>query len=481
MASDKPVTNEIATISRDITRHHAYLNTLTPEDSLLRHSADRLQLYTEVLSDDQVKSAWEKRQRELTAAPWTVLAGDESARAEEAAEALKAELTAIGWNQITEYMQHGLFFGFAVAELLYEMDGSKVKIADIRPRNPRRFVFGQDGQPRLKTRSHWLDGEELPERKFWHFHAGGFHADDPYGQGLAHWLYWPVRFKKEGLAFWNEFLEKYGAPFILGKYPNGTSAQDQERLLESCRAVRRDLGMTLPEGMMVELVQTKAQGTPDHAALFEAMNAAILKVIVGQTMTTEDGSSRSQSETHADQQSLLVMSDAELIDESFNKGPARWWCEWNYGEGVASPRVVRLFEAEEDKKTAAETILTMQQAGWTAPQEQVDKIFGEGWEKTASVQGQAADKQAEFADPAPRDTADEIADEAEGDLDTAMTELLEMVRAVVEKTDSLEEAQAALLGIYPDLDPARLAEIMGQAHVLADLKGRDEAEETSDA
>ena len=43
----------------------------------------------------------------------------------------------------------------------------------------------------------------------------------------------------------------------------------------------------------------------------------------------------------------LIKADADLLCESFNRGPARWLTEWNY-PGAASPRVFRLTEPEED-------------------------------------------------------------------------------------------------------------------------------------
>lgn len=39
--------------------------------------------------------------------------------------------------------------------------------------------------------------------------------------GLAHYLYWPTFFKRNGIKFWLIFLEKFGMPTAAAKLPPG--------------------------------------------------------------------------------------------------------------------------------------------------------------------------------------------------------------------------------------------------------------------
>ncbi|MFY1079865.1 phage portal protein family protein, partial [Escherichia coli] len=48
----------------------------------------------------------------------------------------------------------------------------------------------------------------------------------------------------------------------------------------------------------------------------------------------------------------IITSDADLVCESFNKGPARWLTEWNF-PGAAIPRVYRVTEEPEDLDATA--------------------------------------------------------------------------------------------------------------------------------
>ena len=45
---------------------------------------------------------------------------------------------------------------------------------------------------------------------------------------------------------------------------------------------------------------------------------------------------------------------------------------------------------------------------------------------------------------------------------------------MVESAESLDEVADGLVTLYPDLDPSRLAAVMGQAMLLAELTGRSE-------
>jgi hypothetical protein len=53
------------------------------------------------------------------------------------------------------------------------------------------------------------------------------------------------------------------------------------------------------------------------------MDECIAKVVLSQTMTTQDGSSLSQAQVHAGVKLEVVKSDADLLSDSFNAGPAR--------------------------------------------------------------------------------------------------------------------------------------------------------------
>ncbi len=347
-------------------------------------------VYERIRKDDQVKSCLEQRFRAVIAAEWGVLSGNAGdPRADEAAEQLKQHLMRHRVDRLTEKMLYAIFYGYSVAEMnwsaiegLFGWDAIKVKHA-------RRFRFDKDDNLRLLTQKN-RTGEMLPERKFWLVTAGGANDDEVYGEGLADWLYWPTLFKRNGIKFWNIFLDKFAMPTAKATYKKGTSKEDIAKVMRILRSMAQDSGFAVPDGIAVEFIQAARNGTGDYKELCRYMDEAIAKIILSQTMTTQDGSSLSQAQVHAGVKLDVVKADADLICESFNAGPARWWTDFNYGPDVAAPQLIRMVEEEADLQRLATVDQSLSEMGWVRSEESFKDTYGDGYErkgKAAPVSG----------------------------------------------------------------------------------------------
>lgn len=224
-------------------------------------------------------------------------------------------------------------------------------------------------------------GEIMPERKFWTFETGADNDDEPYGLGLAHWLYWPVYFKKAGIKSWLAFMEKFAGPTVVAKHGPNADPAERQRALAAAKAAAMDAGIAIPEGMTLELLESSRAMGGDFDRLPEYMDAAIAKVVLSQTMTTDDGSSRAQGEVHMDVGLWVAKADADLVCGSFNRGPARWWTDWNFGADVAAPRLRRLVEPEEDLGQRAEKDQKVKALGFEPEESYVKETYGPHWKK----------------------------------------------------------------------------------------------------
>lgn len=335
--------------------------------------------YDVVFNDDQVKSTMQQRIGAVVSRDWNVLAGDEEdPRSVAAAEAFNRTMKRLPWDRITRMMLMASFYGYAVAEIMWGVRDGLFDIVGIKVRHARRFRYDEDDRLRMLTPS-TSQGELLPERKFWVHAVGASDDDQPYGMGLAHWLYWPTLFKRNGIRFWNIFLDKYGTPTAKGTYPRGSNATDINKLLMALQAIATDSGFVLPEGMAVELLSAAKSGTADFHQLCLYMDAAISKVVLSQTMTTDNGSSRSQGEVHADVKLEVVKTDADDLTDSFTASAARWWTDFNFGEDVAAPIVRRIVEEEEDTAKTAETDAKHAANGWVRTVDSFRDTYGEGF------------------------------------------------------------------------------------------------------
>ncbi|MGB0919868.1 MAG: phage portal protein family protein [Alphaproteobacteria bacterium] len=336
----KPPMGEIASTrdGRDITRPFVQ-GVMPPADPLLQRRFADHALYEEVMRDEQVYSCFQQRRSALLAQEFVVEAGGDDAASRRAAALLREAVQRLGVNELLGRMFYGMFYGYAVAEVMWKAKDGALTFDDIKVRRARRFRFGEDAALRLLTRANPVEGEPLPPRKFWLFAAPSDNDDAPDGIGLGYWCYWPVFFKRNGLKFWLIHLEKFGMPTALGTYDLSANADDQRKLLDAVQAIQTDSGIIVPEGMKIDLIEAARGGHGDYEALYERMDRAISKVILSQTMTTDEGSSRAQAEVHERVLGRLAREDAMRITTSFNCGPARWLSQVNEPKATP-PRLV---------------------------------------------------------------------------------------------------------------------------------------------
>ena len=254
-------------------------------------------------------------------------------------EFVQEQLEAVGWDNVTDKMLFGVFYGYAVAEINYVRDGNRLGWDAIKVRSRHQFRFNDKAELCLLTPTHMLECVEAVAPYFWHYATGADHDDEPHGLGLGlglgHWLYWPVLFKRNGLRFWQVLLEKFA------------------KLLAANQAIQVDSGITIPEGMLIEMLEASRSSTADYQAMTKSMDAAIAKVVLGQTMTADSGSSRSQAEVHMDVRQYLVKADSDLVNKSARRGPIKWLVEVNF-PGAAIPKLLRDIAIPEVLKERAE-------------------------------------------------------------------------------------------------------------------------------
>jgi Protein of unknown function (DUF935) len=382
----KPQTREIASIvgyGRDITR--AYLGPLLlPQDKVLARKWYDYEIYEDLLRDDQVKSVFQQRRSAVVAREWEVTPGGDKRIDKQAADFIRDTLGRMGWDNVSDKMLFGVFYGYAIGECMWAREGDKIQLTTIKIRKQRRFKFDWDMKPRLITWDNNYEGEALPEYKFWHYSTGADNDDDPYGLGLAHWLYWPTYFKRNGIKSWLKFLERFAQPTAKGTYGPGAEAAEKAALKQALQAFGEDAAVMVPEGVAIELIEAARSGTADYGGLCDRMDGAIAKIILSQTMTTDNGSSKSQAEVHNGVKLDVIKADADLIDASANNTWVKWLTNWNF-PGAAYPRIGRKLEDEENLNDRAARDKSLSEMGFRLTPEKVVEVYGEGYFDPASL------------------------------------------------------------------------------------------------
>ena len=357
-----------------------YDGILQPGDPILKNTNNDVSLYCEAMSDDQVISTFNQRKRAVIAAPLSVSPGGDSPIDIEAADRFRENLDQLPMDDITDKILNALFFGYMPQENLWKPYEGQIWLRDIKSRKPERFVIDQDSKLRMLTNQDLIRGVETDPTYFWYLTVGAISHDNPYGLGIGYYVYWLAKFKKSGIKFWLKFLEKFAQPTMVGKFPVNADKNDINKLLQTIRALSSDFGTAIPDDMVIEMVEATRSGTADYNAFREMANASISKVIIGQTMTTDDGSSNAQSKTHQKTKTDNARGDADIFSEAFTRCVSRVWTEINYPT-ARTPIVKRDVEPKQSTADMAAADKAILDLGYELTEEKFIERYGEGYEK----------------------------------------------------------------------------------------------------
>lgn len=325
------------------------------DDTLIERGGGKgLKIYDELERDAWAGAVLDKRKKQLTAREWRVSPPKTgTARDIEAANFVRDVIEELPFDRICEDLLDATLKGFAISEIVWARNGNGIYPARVMSHDQRRFVFDETWQPRLLTWTNMDRGESLPDRKFV-VHRFGVKGNNPYGLGLGSRLFWPVMFKRQGVAFWLHFLDKFAGPTVVGKTPFGSLPDMERKLLQSLADARTASAIVVPIGADVEFLEASRSGSVTYQNFLEYWDKQISICVNGETLTTDMGAvgSRAASETHADMLGLLVDGDSDLLSATLRDTLIRWLVEYNV-PGARLPFVWR--ERPADAKAEAET------------------------------------------------------------------------------------------------------------------------------
>lgn len=213
--------------------------------------------------------------------------------------------------------------GFSVSEIFWETEGSRWRPSRIEWRDPRWFGFeATTGRgPYLRGDSGLL--EPLAPAKFI-AHTCKSKSGLSIRGGLARAAAWAWLFKNFDLKSWVLFAEVYGHPLRVGKYGASATESDKQTLLRAVRNISADHAAIVPDSMLLEFIDAKAQGNAQvFEKLAEYLDRQISKLVLGQTGTTDTGSRVGTADAHERVRSDIEQSDAAQLAATLNRDLVR--------------------------------------------------------------------------------------------------------------------------------------------------------------
>lgn len=177
---------------------------------------------------------------------------------------------------------------------------------------------------------------------------------------------------------WWAFAEVFGIPIRVGKYGANATPEQIDTLKHAIGSIASDAGAVIPESMKIELVET-AKGNGGNT-LFENMarwcDEQTSKAVLGQTMTTDDGSSRAQAEVHDEVRLDIARWDARQLEATINEYLVKPFIILNWGEQKAYPRVCIRVPEPEDLKMLVDSLMPLIDRGMQVSESELRDKFG---------------------------------------------------------------------------------------------------------
>ena len=274
--------------------------------------------------------------------------------------------------------------GFALAELIWDVDQDRAVVKELRWIPQRKVTFVGSLTPRLLTQGASWEGEEPPA---WKVIYHRYKARSGYDSraGLLRVVGWMYLFKNYALKDWAAFNEVFGMPLRLGKYDAAASPADREALVQAIRSLGSDAAGVISKNTEIEFVEAHSRlagNVNPYEVLAEFCNREMSKAILGQTLTTDTAGSTgtyAAARVHSQVRRDLVQADAQSLAQTLREQLLRPLVGFNFGWDQAVPWFRFKYDQEEDLKTLSEVYRNLVQMGLPLGMEHVAERFGIPW------------------------------------------------------------------------------------------------------
>lgn len=440
--------------------------------------------------DAHIQSELGKRRLAMQGPDWNIVPPPNASAAEKRdAEMIEALLRSATWLDDAIFDSgDAILKSFSAQELRWEFAENTHYIVDAEWRDSSWFQAHPDNRNQLRLRDGSYEGVR-PRHFGWAIHQAKAKSGYLSRRGLVRVLAWPFLFKNYSVRDLAEFLEIYGLPLRLGKYPEGASEREKLTLLRAVMSIGHNAGGIIPRGMDIEFEKAAEGASDPFMAMVSWCERSQSKAILGGTLTSQaDGKSSTNAlgNVHNEVRQEIRNADLKSLANTFTRDIVYPLYVLN-GRSFSSPRRIPRFEFDlnepEDLSEFSKPLKGLVEMGVRIPTSWV-------YEKTripqptenepvltlamAAPPGPGAAQLAALKaeEPQDQDVVAQYVDQLQDTTMQASTELIGQIRQLVETEDSLEAIRAKLLQL--DLSTDQIAGAMSDALQAAALAGRYE-------
>jgi phage gp29-like protein len=445
--------------------------------------------------DAHIFSELQKRKRAMLSVDWVIEPPKDASR-EEIRDA----------EMITEWLEDSDFLddlildmgdaitkGFSATEMTWNYT-DKLWLPDFEWRDPAWFKTHSLYRNEIRLRDNTPEGQVLNPLN-WVVHRHQAKSGYLARTGLVRVLAWPYLFKNYSVRDLAEFLEIYGLPLRLGKYPTGATRDEKSTLLKAVMSIGHNAGGIIPKGMDIEF-KDAAKGTSDpYKTMITWAEQSQSKAILGGTLTSQaDGatSTNALGNVHNEVRQELRDSDVKQIGRTLTEQLIMPFYMLNGKSFTSAQRRMRFsFDTKdaEDLESFSTSLNSLVGAGmrisrkWAHEKANIPEAVDDKDLLTLNSgfppQPTAATKQAIATlrrEPGVDDDATQAMTEQLGTrMQPLLNDMTDEVKALVENATSLEELQDALAEL--DISSDEVTRLFAQMILASELAGRSDVED----
>lgn len=282
------------------------------------------------------------------------------------------------FDDLLEDLLDALGKGYSACEILWDRSERQWWPKRYEWRDPRFFRFDLESgrELRLIDLDDAVNGIPLPAYKFI-THVPRLKSGIPLRGGLARLVAVSYMAKSYTVTDWLSFAEIFGMPLRVGRYDDRASEDDVAILRQAVANLGTDAAAVLPEGMKIEFqeIANTSGGSDLFLKLAEWLDKQTSKAVLGQTMTTDDGSSYAQGAVHNDVRGDIQRADARQLSTTLNRDLVKPYIDLNHGRQQRYPSISLHVPEPEDLKLLAEVLKELVPMGLRVEESAVrDKI-----------------------------------------------------------------------------------------------------------
>ncbi len=496
---NEPQTSRVAALHREFDTHPVRGLTPTKLARILEQAEQgdilaQCDLFEDMEErDGHVLCEMGKRKRSITTLDWNIVP-PRNASAKEKADAAWAEEVIRDMAEIDEMMidlLDAIGKGFSCIEIgNWRQDGKDRLPENFDHRPSRWFTFDQATRSEIRLRDMSLDGQAL-NAFGWIVHTHKAKSGHISRSGLHRVLSWPFLFKNYSVRDLAEFLEIYGLPMRLGKYPVGSSQDEKNTLLRAVVNIGHAAAGIVPDGMSIDFEEAAKGASDPFMAMIDWCERTQSKAIIGQTLSAESqstGLGSGVADLHSDVRRDLTVSDAKQLAGTLTNFLVYPLLAVNRGIDSLRrcPRFVFDTTEVEDMKVISESLPKLVSAGmniskqWAhdklrIPQAVDDNDVLVAQSNKAGIAPLRYQPVAALRmDTANGDAVDLLSEQLAGLADQPVSDMVEKIRELVMAATDMQDLADRLLTMLPALheETQQFAEVMGKALTAAALAGR---------